>query len=68
MYEDSFDEYGDLDAISCASGDYNAFEERECFLDECQEREDFFHTGDWDDDGIWDELPDSDDYYDRYDL
>lgn len=42
FYEDcddfeGFDEFGDLDATSCANGDYNAFEEEQIF----QDREDF---------------------------
>lgn len=31
-YEE-YDEYGDWDAISCANGDYNAWEEEQVFLD-----------------------------------
>ena len=49
--EDSHDEYGDLDAISCATGDYNTLEDREVFLDECLDREDC-------DPEDWDEEPD----------
>ena len=30
---DDFNECGDIDAISCACGDYNAFEEHQVFLD-----------------------------------
>ena len=30
-----YDEYGDWDAMQCAEGDYNAFEENCCFLDDC---------------------------------
>jgi hypothetical protein len=33
-YFDSFDEYNDWDATSCANGDYNAWEEEQVFLDE----------------------------------
>ena len=62
-YEDSYDEYGDQDAIDCARGDYNVAEEREIFLDECRDREDWFE--DCDDDGCWDEMPDRD--YDDFD-
>ncbi len=28
-----YDEYNDLDATSCANGDYNAWEENQVFLD-----------------------------------
>ena len=46
--EDSFNEYGDFDAISCATGDYNAHEDREVFLDDVHDREDW-GPEDWDD-------------------
>lgn len=38
---DEFNEYGDLDAISCANGDYNAFEENQVFLDHEGEEDEF---------------------------
>jgi hypothetical protein len=31
--EDSFDEYGDQDAIRCSSGDYHTYEERQLARD-----------------------------------
>ena len=34
-----YDEYGDWDAMSCAEGDYNAWEEEQVFLDGVAERE-----------------------------
>lgn len=33
QYGDGFDEYNDPDATACANGDYNTFEENQCFLD-----------------------------------
>ena len=30
---DDFDEYGDWDSMSCAEGDYNAFEDEQVFQD-----------------------------------
>lgn len=41
MEFDSFDEYNDPDATSCALGDYNAFEEREVFNDHEDREPDF---------------------------
>lgn len=45
---DSFDEFNDPDATSCALGDYNAFEDREVFNDG-EGREDFGDFDDFDD-------------------
>lgn len=36
---DDFNEYGDWDAMQCAEGDYNAWEEEQVFLDGVAERE-----------------------------
>jgi hypothetical protein len=70
MYEESFNEYGDFDAISCANGDYNAHEEHQCFLDQCLERDEPEYFWDMGDDYLErdDEVgfPD-DDGCDRYD-
>ena len=33
MEPEFYDEYGDLDAIACANGDYNTFEENQVFMD-----------------------------------
>ena len=35
--EEPFNEYGDSDAIACANGDYNTFEENELFHDRYEE-------------------------------
>ena len=39
-YGDPFSEYGDFDSIACATGDYNAYEENQVFLDH-EDDEDF---------------------------
>ena len=41
---DSFDEYCDHDAIACANGDYNTWEENQVFLDREWEDDEY----DWD--------------------
>ena len=33
MEPEFYDEYLDLDAIACANGDYNTFEENQVFMD-----------------------------------
>jgi hypothetical protein len=38
---DEFNEYGDLDAISCANGDFNTWEENQVFLDHEGYEDDF---------------------------
>jgi hypothetical protein len=40
MDMDDFDEYGDWDSISCAEGDYNAFEDEQVFQDGVNENAD----------------------------
>ena len=50
--EDIFDEYMDWDAINCARGDYNVFEENELaneYYDEC----DFPEVEDWYGEDLW---------------
>lgn len=51
FYEEPFDEYGDLDAIACANGDYNTFEENEVFRDHegFDELEDQYLDSSWED-------------------
>jgi hypothetical protein len=48
-----FDEYGDQDAISCANGDYNAFEEQQVFLDN-EGGEDYYDPYDDPDENLYD--------------
>lgn len=43
-YDYGYDEYGDWDAMQCAEGDYNAYEENCCFLDECYDN---YYDGDY---------------------
>ena len=33
--EEFYNEYNDWDATACSNGDYNTYEENQCFLDEC---------------------------------
>ena len=50
MEFDPINEYGDFDAISCANGDYNAWEENQVFLDnEGYEPEDRYLDSMWED-------------------
>jgi hypothetical protein len=48
---DMFDEYGDPDAIACANGDYNTWEENQVWLDRegYDEPEDRYLDSMWED-------------------
>jgi len=46
---EGYDEYGDVDAISCANGDYNAWEDEQVFQDH-EGADDYCAYGDWDED------------------
>jgi hypothetical protein len=35
--EDFYDEFNDLDAMACANGDFNTWEDNQCFLDQCHD-------------------------------
>ena len=41
--EEFYNEYNDWDAMACSNGDYNTYEENQCFLDQ-------FHDSDFGDD------------------
>jgi len=40
-YDYGYDEYGDWDAMQCATGDYNTHEENCCFMDEQYDNDDY---------------------------
>ena len=54
-----FNEYGDLDAISCANGDFNTWEENQVFLDhegdEDEQVENYQELEDQHLDSIWED-------------
>jgi hypothetical protein len=51
-----FNEYGDLDAISCANGDFNTWEENQVFLDHDDEQvENYQELEDQHLDSIWED-------------
>ena len=39
MYDpdEFYNEYNDWDAMACSNGDYNTYEENQCFLDQCHD-------------------------------